>query len=187
MAIEKMGKAAAFAAAASSAATKAEIKALTNAEAERSSGWQLPSGHSLQVERATSTIRVSNPEGRVELTVRCTAEGCVLDFASAEVTLSAPGKLSLHCAELEVQTTQRLELSTDGNFASRVAGNSVTVVTGRSETRADELSLAATGGDATFYANDYVRVNGEKILLNSEHEGRGTRDQIETFWRMIGL
>ena len=183
MAIEKKGRAAAFGAAAGTAATEGE----TNAEVECPSGWQLPSGHSLQLERATSTFRVSSPEGRVELTVRCTAEGCVLDFASADVTLAASGKLALRCAELEVQTSQRLELSTDGDFASRIAGNSVTVVTGRSETRADELSLSATRGDATLYANDYVRVNGEKILLNSEHEGRGTRDQIETFWRMIGL
>jgi hypothetical protein len=183
MAIEKMGEAAALSAAARDAARNAETKT----EAERPGGWQLRSGHSLEVEAATSTLRVSNPEGRVELTVRCTAEGCVLDFASADLTLAATGKLALHCAELEVQTSQRLELSTDGDYASRVAGNSVTLVTGRSETRADELSLRATGGDATLYANDYVRVNGEKILLNSEHEGRGTRDQIETFWRMIGL
>ena len=159
----------------------------TAAEAERASGWELRSGHSVSLDAAASTLRVSNPEGRVELTVRCTADGCVLDFATADLTLAAPGKVALRCAELEIQASQRLELSTGGDFASHVAGNSVTVVTGRSETRADELSLAATGGDATLYANDYVRVNGEKILLNSEHEGRGTRDQIETFWRMIGL
>jgi len=157
------------------------------ADTERTSGWELRSGHSVSLDAAASTLRVSSASGRVELTVRCTAEGCVLDFATADLTLAAPGKLALHCAELEVQASQRLELSTDGDWASRVAGNSVTVVTGRSETRADELSLSATGGDASLYANDYVRVNGEKILLNSEHEGRGTRDQIETFWRMIGL
>jgi len=156
-------------------------------EAERTSGWELRSGHTVAVDAAASVLRVSSASGRVELTVRCSAEGCLLDFATADLTLAAPGKLALHCAELEVQASQRLELNTDGDWASRVAGNSVTVVTGRSETRADELSLAATGGDATLYANDYVRVNGEKILLNSEHGGRDTRDQIETFWRMIGL
>ncbi|HKO94620.1 MAG TPA: hypothetical protein VJU61_25875 [Polyangiaceae bacterium] len=163
------------------------IEKISPADAERTSGWLLRSGHSVSVDAAASTLRVSSASGRVELTVRCTAEGCVLDFATADLTLAAAGKLALHCAELEVQATERLELNSDGDWSSRIAGNSVTTVTGRSETRADELSLSATGGDATLYANDHVRVNGEKILLNSEHEGRGTRDQIEAFWRMIGL
>jgi len=150
-------------------------------------GQRLPSGHGVTIDASASTVRIENPEGRVELTVRCTAHGCVLEFATADISLSTPGKLSLECDELSVNARSRLEFSTQGDWESQVAGHSVTRVAGRAETHADELELRATRGDALLHANDNVRVVGEQILLNSELEEVRTRDQLEAFWRSFGL
>jgi hypothetical protein len=111
----------------------------------------------------------------------------VLSFTTANLALSAPGKLDVRCAEFVVEASQRLTLNTEGDFASRVGGNATTLVSGRVETEADELFLRTTRGDALIQANDYVRLAGEKILLNSEHERRPMRDQLEAFWRGLGL
>lgn len=148
---------------------------------------QLASGRRVQIDRGSSTLSISSPDGQVELTVRSTADGCVLSFATANLALSAPGKLDVRCAELVVETSERLTLNSDGDLSSRVGGNATTVVSGRVETEADELFLRTTRGDALIQANDYVRLVGEKILLNSEHERRPTRDQLEAFWRGLGL
>jgi hypothetical protein len=106
-------------------------------------------------------------------------------FDSANLALSTPGKVSLSCGEFKVDAKEKLELRTQGNWLSAVAGHSETRVTGRAELRADEIALEATGGDARLCANDDVRVVGERILLNSEHEGSLTKDQIESFWRTM--
>lgn len=146
----------------------------------------MPSGHRVEVDASASVVRIASAEGRVELTVRCTAEGCVLQFTTADLALSAPGKLSLECDELAVNARRRLELNTQGDWASQIDGHSVTRVAGRHETHADELELRANRGDALLRANDRVRLVGEQILLNSE-EGQATRDQLEAFWRSFGL
>lgn len=148
---------------------------------------QLSSGHRVDVRAGESIVRISNPEGRVELMVRCTAEGCVLEFATADLALSAPGKVSLQCEELAVDARRRLELNTEGDWVSHVAGHSTTRVGGRAETHADEVELRANRGDALVHANDRVRLVGEQILLNSEDGGQTSRDQLEAFWRSFGL
>ncbi|HTV18953.1 MAG TPA: hypothetical protein VMG12_09790 [Polyangiaceae bacterium] len=150
-------------------------------------GLLLGSGHRVDVSANASLVRISNPEGRVELTVRCTADGCVLEFASADLALSAPGKVSLQCEELAVEARRHLALNTEGDWTSHVAGHSTTRVGGRAETHADELELRANRGDALVHANDRVRLVGEQILLNSEHEGLTSSDQLEAFWRSFGL
>lgn len=147
----------------------------------------LPFGRTLHLDPVLGTLAVSSPDGLVELSVRCTPDGCVLSFASAQLALSTPGRLDLRCRELLVDAERRLELNSGGDFASNIGGSSRTTVVGRLETDADEMFLRTQRGDALIQANDYVRLVGEKVLLNSEQERRPSRDQLEAFWRSLGL
>lgn len=151
------------------------------------SGGPLPFGRSLHVDPELGTVEISTPDGVVELSVRCTADGCVLRFASARLSLSTPGHLDVRCQALVVDAERRLELNSGGDYVSRVGGSSTTHVGGRLEADADELSLCAQRGDALLQANDHVRLVGERVLLNSEQERRPARDQLEAFWRGLGL
>jgi hypothetical protein len=139
------------------------------------------------VDRALGTVQIASPDGMVELSVRCTAQGCVLSFANAQLELSTAGRLDVRCRELVVEAEQRLELNSGGDYSSRIGGSSSTNVSGRLEADADELFLHTQRGDALIKANDYVRLVGEKVLLNSEQERRPMRDQLEAFWRGVGL
>jgi hypothetical protein len=150
-------------------------------------GRPLPFGRMLHVDAALGTVHIANPDGLVELSVRCTAEGCVLSFASAQLALATSGRLDVRCRELVVEAEQRLELNSGGDFTSRIGGCSTTTVSGRLETDADEMFLHTQRGDALIQANDYVRLVGEKVLLNSEQERRPVRNQLEAFWRGVGL
>ena len=146
------------------------------------------SGHIVEVDAAAGTVRVSNAAGHVELFVRATARGCSLEFASTELQLSAADKLTLECAELRLHASEHLQLHSRGQLTTHVAGDSTSIVAGRSETQAEELALSATRGDAVLYANDRVRVVGEQILLNSEHERQpSTRAELEALWERFGI
>jgi hypothetical protein len=160
---------------------------LRNERAPRPIEHELASGRRVHIDRDASTLQIKSPEGQLELTLRCTPDGCVLSFSALNLELSTPGKLDVRCAELVVDARERLELNTGGDYSSRVAGTCSTRVAGRVETEADELFLSTTRGDALIQANDYVRCVGEKILLNSEQERRPSRDQLEAFWRGLGL
>jgi hypothetical protein len=144
-------------------------------------------GRSLHVDSELGTVEITSPEGVVELSVRCTSEGCVLRFANARLALSTPGRLDVRCQELVVDAAQRLELHSGGDYTSTVGGSSTTTVGGRIEADADEMFLHSRRGDTLLQANDYVRLVAEKVLLNSEQERRPTRDQLEAFWRGVGL
>lgn len=144
-------------------------------------------GRALRVQPELGTVEISSPDGVVELSVRCTPGGCVLRFASAQLELATPGRLDVRCRELVVDAEQSVALSSGGDFTSHIAGNSTTTVGGRLQADADELFLHTRRGDALIQANDYVRLVGEKVLLNSEQERRPTRDQLEAFWRGLGL
>jgi hypothetical protein len=169
-----------------SAATAIERRPATALPVAREASV-LASGHNIQVDAATSRVRITNAAGRVELTVRCTDRGCVLEFSEGEIQLQAASKISLQCDELKLQARTRLELETLGDMHTCVAGDSRTVIAGHAALEADDLALRAQRGDAFIYANDRVRVVGEKILLNSEHERVTTRDQFEEFWKRLGL
>lgn len=144
-------------------------------------------GRALRVDPALGTVEISSPDGVVEVSVRCTPDGCVLRFASAQLELATPGRLDVRCRELVVDAEQRLELNSGGDLSSQIGGSCTTTVGGRLHTEADELFLHTQRGDALIQANDYVRLVGEKVLLNSEQERRPTRDQLEAFWRGLGL
>lgn len=147
----------------------------------------LASGHTLLVDAATSRLQIKSPSGRVELTVRCTDQGCVLEFSQGEIELNSPAKVSLQCDELELRARTRMELATAGDLHTRVAGDSLAAIQGRAYTEADSLELRAARGDAHVHANDRVRLVGEKILLNSEHERITTHDQLRALWKDLGI
>jgi len=147
----------------------------------------LASGHSVRIDAASNRLQVTSPAGRVELTVRCTERGCVLEFSDGEIQLRSSSTIAVQCEELKLQARSRLELETLGELSTRVGGNYETTVAGRAQFESDDIELRARRGDAYVYANDNVRLVGEKILLNSEHERVTPSDHFERIWKVLGM
>jgi hypothetical protein len=147
----------------------------------------MASGHSVFVDAETNRLQITNAAGRVELSVRCTERGCVLEFSEGEIQLRSSSTIALQCDELKLQARTRMQLETLGDLQTRVGGDSQTTVGGRAQLEADDLELRARRGDAYVYSNDNVRLVGEKILLNSEHERATPVDDFERIWRVLGM
>ena len=128
----------------------------------------LPSGREVTVEGgASDRITVRNPQGLVELSIRFTAEGPVLSFAAAAIDLKSEGAIRMDCERLELRARKELSVSSEGDLRETVAGQKVSEVGGRASLVAHDVRVQARRGDVAVKANDDVRLDGERVLLNS--------------------
>lgn len=128
----------------------------------------LPSGRAVTVEGgAADRITVRNPQGLVELSIRFTAEGPVLSFAAAAIDLKSEGAIRVDCERLELRARKELTVSSEGDLRETVAGQKVSEVGGRASLEAHDVRIQARLGDVAVRANDDVRLDGERVLLNS--------------------
>jgi hypothetical protein len=103
----------------------------------------LAEGRRLSVSPEGRVIRVSDEKGEIELTVEITETGPRLRFRGADILLEGTGRLALSGEEVEVRSEK----------AVTIEGHAVEVRSRR--------------GDVKVDANDDVRINGERIFLNS--------------------
>lgn len=114
-------------------------------------------GKTLQV---TSTpdherVVVVGAKGRVELTLEITATGAKLVLDAADVELRSSREVAVACDTFKV-AARRFEVD---------AAETATIT-------AKDAAVTATEGDVAITANDDVKVNGERVLLNSDGDLR---------------
>jgi uncharacterized protein (DUF2345 family) len=111
-----------------------------------------PDGRAVRLTRdgGDDALVITSPQGRVEMEIRFTAEGPVLSFSSAAVHLESPKSVSLSCDDFRVRARGEVDIAAEKT--ARVEGHGVEV---RSRRR-----------DVHLKANDDVRLDGERVLLN---------------------
>ncbi len=110
---------------------------------------------------------VHNPQGEIELAVRFTAAGPVLNFSAAAFNLQTPGDVKINCRKLLVNSTEAIELNSGGNMVQKINGEKTTQVRGKSFYEAHTVAIKSRRGNVNVKANDDVRLDGERIKLNS--------------------
>ena len=96
--------------------------------------------------------------GATSLTIRLTAAGPVVELTGASLTLKVDGDLALAARRLMLHGAEEVSISSDADFRM-VAGGSL-VTQGRRQ------EVTATHGDVKVYANDDVKMDGERIRMN---------------------
>lgn len=122
---------------------------------------ELPAGYALEVvERQNrGTLRLRAPDGTLCLTIRLDETGPHLEVSAASVAVSAEKSLRMSCENLEVFAEKNISMRARGTF----------------ETEGFDQLIRATTGDIHVHANDDVRVDGERIHLNSPYTHRSPR------------
>lgn len=134
----------------------------------RSTTVALPSGRAVTVESgAGERLYVRGPAGEVELSIRFTAQGPVLNFSAAAIDLKSEGAIRMECERLDVHARSEVAVTSDGGLRETVAGARVSEVGGKSSLVAHAVEIASRRGDVAVKANDDVRIDGERVLLNS--------------------
>ncbi len=130
----------------------------------------LPSGRLVEVEAPSGRSErmiVRSPEGTIELTIRFTAAGPVLELSAAALSLRTEGPLSLDCDQLRLHARRGLSLSTDGDLEQRVGGDQRVAVAGTSELHAQHVEITAEEGDLELRADNDATLDGKRVLINS--------------------
>ena len=110
---------------------------------------------------------VTNPEGEIELSVRFTSTGPVLNFSSASIRMKTPGLIDMDCGQLKIRAKNGIDLKTEGNFEQQIEGQNIVRCQRGSIHEAGSVTLRAQKGDVRLKANDDVKIDGERVLLNS--------------------
>ncbi len=96
-----------------------------------------------------SVLRLIAADGKQTLALRITAAGLELEFVGG-LSLKTDGDLALSARRIDLNATEGMSLTTAGDLTT----------TGRSQT------IVADLGDVKVKANDDVRLNGERVLVN---------------------
>ena len=98
------------------------------------------------------------PDGEVQLKITVTEDGPLLHFRAAALQLESEGALRVDCEDLEIRAR--------GNIDQQANGDLVQLAKGDLNIRADRCHMSARRGDVRVWANDDVRLNGERVKLN---------------------
>ena len=101
---------------------------------------------------------VTSNEGRVELSVRFTESGPVLDFEAAGIQLKSRGEVAVQCSTFRVEATEKIQVSTNGEMVQEINGHA--------HVEARTIDMRARRGNVNLKANDDIRLLGERIKLN---------------------
>jgi hypothetical protein len=126
---------------------------------DTASQFDLRGGQVLVVERrgGEDALRIVGADGRVTLSILVTERGPVLCFEGG-LTILARGNLALEAEHLALHGREGLSVSSGGNVAIETPGD--LACTARTQT------LTASLGDLRMHANDDVRLNGERVMVN---------------------
>jgi len=104
-------------------------------------------------------LRLTTADNKVCLQIILTPKGPVVELQSASLTLAAQKDIKLTCESLEIETKKELAIKSGGSIKQ--------LAQGPIETEGFSQSIVARRGDVAVKANDDVRIDGERIRLNS--------------------
>jgi hypothetical protein len=106
-----------------SAKSKEQLKLQTEEATDRREVY-LREGRTLTVESAGSDelVEVRSPSGQVELRIRLTEEGPVLQMESARLELKASEAVEIQAPRIGIKATETLQLSSDNEIKADAEG-----------------------------------------------------------------
>jgi hypothetical protein len=103
-------------------------------------------------------LRLIDARGVISLKIRLSPDGPVIEVGGGSVALKLEGDLAIGARRLLLHGSEGVEISSDADV-SITAGENIA-------SRAKRQDLTATLGDVRVYANDDVKIDGERIRMN---------------------
>lgn len=105
-----------------------------------------------------SQVQFFDPSGQLTLSVLMTPEGPVLRLGGAGLKLDVEGELSFAADKVKIEGREGVEIASGGDIRSKAVG--------RSYQDARSHEIVSDLGDVKLKANDDVRLNGERVMVN---------------------
>jgi hypothetical protein len=128
-------------------------------EGEDSPIISLPGGQALLLRASPDehAIIILRPDGGASISISVTAAGAVVRLGTGPLAIETSGELTVRAAQLTLHGDEGVTIRSGKDLTMEVAGDAR--VTARSHLIRAEL------GDVAVEANDDVRLNGERVLV----------------------
>jgi hypothetical protein len=127
----------------------------------------LAGGRSLAIANEDRAIRIAGPDGVIELEIELRDTGPVVRVRATALQVETRGEITFGCERFEVRARDGIRLVSAGDLVAAVSGDIDCRATGQAQLEGKTVRLRARRGEAVIEAHDDVRVEGERILLNS--------------------
>ena len=107
---------------------------------------------------SANVLRLVSAEGRLTLSIRVTPAGPVLHLDGAGLMIQADGDLAVSAGRVAIHARDGLALTTGGDLRVHAAGDL--------HSTARIQNLTADLGNVNVKANDDIKLNGERVLVN---------------------
>ena len=103
-------------------------------------------------------LELTAPGGRTTLLVRVGPEGTKIELGAASLAMKVTGELAVDAGRIALHGREGFSITTGGDLVIR---SDATLLA-----QAVQQKFVATLGDISLYANDDVKVDGERIRMN---------------------
>ncbi len=110
-------------------------------------------------------IDIVDPSGRVELAIRITPEGPVLEIDVLSLRLRARD-IAIECETLTTRASRSIGVTCGGDVVESAAGKRHLESAGGTRIAGRDVEFAAEAGEARVRATDDVSIQGATVLLN---------------------
>ena len=112
-------------------------------------------------------VRIVAPNGMLCLKIHMEQDGPRIEVAGQDLRVRAEGDLHFDCARFEVNASSDVSLSSGGDITQKARGDLNLTAQGDLKSAAFAQEIRATRGDVHVVANDDIRIDGERVRLNS--------------------
>jgi hypothetical protein len=127
----------------------------------------LPGGRSIALTDDKHVLRIADQHGAIELEVELRDTGPVVRVRAAALQVETSGPLLLGCERFELRAREGIRLASDGDFIANAGGDLDLRASGLAHCEGKAVRIRARNGEAQIEAQDDVRLEGERVLLNS--------------------
>jgi hypothetical protein len=131
-----------------------------------SAAGELPSGRRVltSFDGGSEYVHVASPRGRIELTIRFTEAGPIIDVDAVALRLAAK-TIDLECEDLRAHA-RSIELTCTGDMTEEVRGKRRLSSAGGTRIEGREIDVVAERGETRIEAASDLRIDGRNVLIN---------------------
>ena len=120
----------------------------------------LSGGQRLLIQRngVEELLHIVSAHGGITLTIQMTEDGPVLRFEGANIKLEATGELAVEADRLALCGRSGVSVTSRGDVNIQTPGDL--------HSAARRQNITATRGNVNLRANDDVKLNGERVMVN---------------------
>ena len=127
----------------------------------------LPGGRSIALTDDKRALRIADQHGVIELEIELSETGPIVRARAAALHVETSGPLSLGCERFELRAREGIRMTSDGDLTASVGGDLDCRAGRHARWEGQSVRVRASRGEAQLEATDDVRIDGERISLNS--------------------